>query len=1264
MNDTTGRHELSPVKRALIELREMRARLDEAEGRQTEPIAIVGMSCRFPGHANTPEEFWTLLREGRDVIADIPSDRWDTATYFDDDPDAPGKMYTRRGGFLDQIDRFDARFFGITPREAERLDPQQRLLLEVSWEALERAGIAPAAIMGTRGGVFIGLSGGDFLQLQMKLGDPLDIDAYMASGSSPAVASGRLSYTLGLQGPSLTIDTACSSSLAAVHLACQSLRLGECQMALAGGVSVILMPEINVTFSKARMMAPDGRCKTFDASADGYVRSEGCGIVVLKRLSDAHAAGERVLAVIRGSALNQDGRSSGLTAPNGPSQSAVIREALARGAVSPHDVDYVEAHGTGTSLGDPIEMGALGAVFAAGRPVGRPLIVGSVKTNVGHLEAAAGIAGLMKVVLAMQHGEIPPHLHFQQPNPHIAWHTLPFAVPKVLTPWARHNGRPRVAGVSSFGFSGTNAHVVLESAPEVASAPTTSDQSLCVLPLSAKSDTALRELATRMAVQLAGGDIALADACFTAGVGRTHFSHRVAVVAKSCDEARQSLESYARRTASSALTGAHLAPAAPEVAFLFTGQGSQYVGMGRALYEGQPAFLTALDRCDEILRGHLDRSIVDVMFGRNGSDGLLEQTAYAQPALFCLEYALVELWRSFGVEPSVVMGHSLGEDVAACVAGVFSLEDGLALIAARGRLMQELPPGGEMHAVFASEAHVREAIGARASAVSIAAVNGPEHVTISGHSDTVRDVLRLLASDGVKTKPIAASHAFHSTLMDPMLDRFEEVAGRISYQSPHITLLSNVTGTFATNELVCQAQYWRRHVRESVRFSESVQAIWKQGCRLFVEIGPNPVLVGMGQRCVPAGEGTWLPSLRNGRDDWRELFTTLATLYAEGVAVDWTGVDRGRGRSRVVLPTYPFQRDRHWVRLRAATVVPTSVSWRRVVDATRRRSLEGPLDLAVATFDAKWQRLDQLALEYITQTLRQFDVFTRAGERYTADEIRTRAGVSETYAGLLRRWLGTLTSAGLLRADGESFWSDVALPVMQPEALAEQSRGLFRDYPSVLRYMERCGPRLADVLIGRESPLETLFPGGSSALADELYGTSPLARYFNGMVRAAVEAAASAATPDRPLRVLEIGAGTGGTTSGLLPALPPDRVRYCFTDVGPLFLSRARERFAEYSFVTYRSLDIEKHPREQGFAPHDWDVVVAANVLHATLNLHDTLDHVKWLLAPSSMTICGQMSRSFRPRRGRALLCNMGSRSCRRFPRPGLQPRYWASTCW
>jgi acyl transferase domain-containing protein/SAM-dependent methyltransferase len=1219
VTDAPRAEALSPVKRALLEIRALRARVEELEQSRTEPIAVIGIGCRFPGGVEGPDAFWDLLREGRDVITDVPADRWDIEALYDPDPDAPGRMYTRRGGFVDGVDRFDAGFFRISPREATTMDPQQRMLLEVGWEALERAGQAPDRLRDERVGVFVGLGSSDYLNRELRTLDPARIDPYLATGGSLAIASGRLSYVLGLQGPSVTVDTACSASLVSVHLACQSLRAGECRMALAGGSSLLLLPELTLNLCRLRMMAADGRCKTFDADADGYVRSEGCGLVVLKRLSDARAAGDRILAVIRGSAVNQDGRSSGLTAPNGPAQEAVIRDALARAGVRPADMDYVEAHGTGTPLGDPIEVRALGAVFSE-RPADRPLAIGSVKTNIGHVEAAAGIAGLIKVVLALGHGEIPPHLHLREPNPHIAWRELPIVIPTTLTPWAAR-GRRRIAGVSSFGFSGTNAHVVLEEGPPPEPRTETDDRPLHILPFSAKTGPALRELAGRLARQIdSDAEASIADVCFTAGTSRAHLSHRAALVTSSLESARDALVRFAGGSTRDLVHGTHADGSTPEIVFLFTGQGSQYVGMGRRLYDTQPTFRRALDECDRLLRAHVDRSILDVIFDRDGAGGLLDRTAYTQPAVFSLQYALAALWRAWGIVPTRVMGHSFGEYAAACVAGAMGLEDGLALVAARGRLTDALPEGGEMATIFADEARVNAAVAPYADSLAIAAVNAPDRVVISGASARVRALVRDLNAAGIDGRILAISHASHSPLMDPVLDAFERAAAEVAHRPPQIPWLSSTTGTTMSGDGP-SAAYWRRHLREPVRFADAVQTMWAGGVRVFVEIGPTPALLGMAQRCVPEGKGVWLPSLRKDRDDWREILTSLGTLYTMGARVDWDGFDRDYERRKTLLPTYPFQRERYWADLRepvAAPAAPVATDrpepWPRLVAAARRQSGEGPLDLAISTYADKWDRLDELALEYVTAALRRLGLFTTAGERYTAEEIRARCGICDTYRMLLPRWLAMLAGAGRVVADGDGFRSVVALPVSDPDAMAETLRDSFLDYPSVLTYLARCGGALADVLTGRESPLETLFPDGSSALADELYGTSPSARYFNGIVRAAVSVAAAMATPERPLRILEIGAGTGGTTSALLPALPPDRVRYCFTDVGPLFLSRARERFEAYPFVSCRLLDIEQHPRELGLAAHSFDVVVAVNVLHATRNLHETLEHVAWLL--------------------------------------------------
>ena len=716
-------NQLSALQQSLFVVQKLKSQLADIEQAKTEPIAIIGMSCRFPGGANDPETFWQLLHDGVDAITEVPGQRWSIDAYYDPDKDAPGKMYTRSAGFLQEIDQFDPEFFGISAREAVSIDPQQRLLLEVSWEALENAGQAPKQLTGTQTGIFVGIGQNDYANLQMKLGEPTQINAYTGTGNGFCFASGRLSYVLGLQGPNMAIDTACSSSLVAVHLACQSLRAGECNLALAGGVQLILSPEVAIFLSKAHALSPDGRCKTFDAAANGFGRGEGCGVVVLKRLSDAVADKNQILAVIRGSATNHDGPSSGLTVPNGLAQQKLIRDALRNSKVEPSEVSFVETHGTGTALGDPIEVEGLGTVFGKERSQNHPLVISSVKTNIGHLEAAAGIAGLIKVVLALQHEQIPPHLHFKQPNPHINWDKLPVVVPTEPIPWPVEQ-RPRLAGVSSFGISGTNAHVVLEEAPAPQPVPAAVERPLHLLTLSAKTLIALVELVSRYEQHLAACSDAFADICFTANSGRSHFQHRLSVVAASSDATRAKLAAFtAGQESPSVFQGQVSGTTQPKVAFLFTGQGSQYVEMGRQLYETQPTFRQALERCDQILRPYLEKPLLSVLYPTAAdSSSLLDDTAYTQPALFALEYALFQLWQSWGITPNLVMGHSVGEYVAACVAGVFSLEDGLKLIATRGRLMQALPQDGEMVAVLADPASVAAALEPYSSQVAIAAV--------------------------------------------------------------------------------------------------------------------------------------------------------------------------------------------------------------------------------------------------------------------------------------------------------------------------------------------------------------------------------------------------------------------------------------------------------------------------------------------------------------------------------------------------------------
>jgi acyl transferase domain-containing protein len=920
----------SRLKQALVAMQKMSTRLDALQRAKTEPIAIIGMGCRFPGGANDPESFWRLLSEGVDATRPIPPERWDVESLYDADPEAPGKIYARRGGFLENVDLFDAEFFGISPREARAIDPQQRLVAEVGWEALEHAGYAPARLAGTPTGVFIGAGIDDYAQFRLRSEDPSAIDPYAGTGSVMSFTAGRLSYLLGLQGPSLMVDTACSSSLVALHLAMQSLRNGECRLALAGGVNLILSPEISIFLCRSHALAPDGRCKTFDASADGYSRGEGCGVVVLKRLSDAVQDKDRILALLRGSAVNHDGASSGLTVPNGLAQQSLLRQALANAGVEPAQVGYVEAHGTGTPLGDPIELDALGAVLSVGRDRGAPLVLGSVKTNVGHLESAAGVAGLIKAVLALQHRELPAHLNFERLNPRASLDGIPAIIPTQRMPWTPINGK-RIAGVSSFGLSGTNAHVVLEEAPAVSAPPAPAiERPLHVLALSAKSERALRSMADNLVRRLAAAREerpgVLADTCFSANVGRSHFSHRASVTADSVAVLRERLASLAAGSPSPGGRVEQAASTAPRVAFLFSGQGSQYVGMGRRLYETQPTFRAVLERCDELSRPLLGRSLLSVLYPEPGVASPLDETAFTQPALFALEYALAELWRSWGITPSLVMGHSVGEYVAAVVAGVLRWEDGLRLVLERGRLMQSWTVPGDMAAVFASEAEVLSAISDYRSRVSIAAYNGPSEFVISGAREAMAKVLEGLAARGVKTRGLNTSHAFHSPLMDPMLDQFEQAASQLPHHAPRITLISNVTGRAAGQEVLSRPGYWRDHVRAPVRFAEGLQALHEHGATLFVEIGPSPILIGLGQRILPEGAATFLPSLQRNREDWAPLLETLGALYVRGVDVDWEGFDRDYSRCRVSLPTYPFQRERFWLDRPARRAAPPPVA--------------------------------------------------------------------------------------------------------------------------------------------------------------------------------------------------------------------------------------------------------------------------------------------------------------------------------------------------
>jgi acyl transferase domain-containing protein/acyl carrier protein len=1529
---------LSPERVKLLAA-QLQARVTALENQRSEPVAIIGMSCRFPGGANTPEAFWDLLQNGVDAISEIPPERWKIDDYYDPDPDKPGKISTRWGGFIKDVDLFDAPFFGIAPREAAGLDPQQRLLLELCWEALENAGQSPDQLMESESGVFIGISGSDYLHLQMENGIE-NIDAYFASGNAHSIASGRLSYVLGLRGPSFPVDTACSSSLVAAHLAVQSLRSGECRLALVGGVNLILTPETTVTLTKAHMLAPDGRCKAFDSRADGFSRGEGGGVIVLKRLSNALADGDHILALIRGSAINQDGRSNGLTAPNGPSQEAVIRAALANGKLLPEQISYVETHGTGTSLGDPIEAQALAAALGENR--GEPLMMGSVKTNIGHLESAAGIAGLIKTVLMIQHGVIPPHLHLQKLNPHIPWDELPLTIPTRRISW---QASEKFAGISSFGFSGTNAHIVLSSPPVPSRQHSEIERPHHLLALSARSETALRQLAGLYAGHLADQDMAAADIAFTANAGRSHFAYRLALPVGALEETRRKLSAFADGAEpGECYYGKQQSTRRPRVAFLFTGQGAQYTGMARQLYDTHPVFRASLDKCDEILRPYLERPLLSVMFAENEVDAaLIHETAYTQPVMFTVEYALAALWQSWGVQPAFVMGHSVGEYVAACVAGVFRLEDGLKLIAARARLMQQLPAGGAMAAVFADEALVTSAIAPYVDRLSIAAINGPSNIVISGAEQALNTVLDGLAAQGVKSRRLTVSHAFHSPLMEPMLGEFGRVAASIQYSEPNIGLISNVTGKLAAQAQVADPGYWVEHVRKPVRFGEAVTHLQGLGCDVFIEIGPNPTLLSMGQRCLPDGYGAWLPSLRQGKDDWQTILSSLAQLYTLGADVDWKGFDAPYIRRKVALPTYPFQRERYWIKpsrsrgdrrvipvqqdhpllgnrlnqagiketlfesylnldglpfladhrihgrlilpspaymemmlsaaethfgplastrqivldnfvIHEALVIPdeevvhvqtvlspegegasiqvffeqnakwrlsasgqihpavTPVVEREPLSAIQARCLEDvtvaacydglaklslelgesfqgvssihradgevicrmqmpssivsqadtyrfihpafldacfhPIGQAFSnvstqlreaylllgldhlrfmerpaaafwshiklrgdlarlgtqeTFAAdiylynddgrllgeltgislkrarpemlfrstqerfhdllyrvEWQPqprpavvgsgsslcspvkveqilaprvdeisaanqmflydemlplLDQVGGKYVAGALYRLGLSFEPGVNFGMEELATKLGIVPRQRALFKRLLEMLVEDDILRKTGQG-WQVIKRPTagdfdMDWERLLER----FPAFTTELTMVARCTRGLADALSGKADPLQLIFPAGSMADAEKLYQDAPVARTHNTLVREAVGAVISKLPDRNRLRILEIGAGTGGTTSYVLPILPADQTRYVFTDVSPVFTTRAAEKFGQYGFIEYKTLDISRDPLAQGFEPHSFDLIIAANVLHATPDIRATLRNVRLLLA-------------------------------------------------
>lgn len=1483
------------VKNSLLEIRKLKAKITELEqNKALEEIAVIGMACQFPtgqDGAQDLDAFWQVLVNEVDAVKEAPEARL-SKQFHNPDPDAAGKIISTQGGYLNDIDQFAAEFFFISPREADSMDPQQRMLLENHWRALEHAGILPSSLMSSQTGLFAGICNNDYYHLLASRAYT-DIDSYMASGTAHSTAVGRLAFYLGTQGPAIAVDTACSSSLVSIHLACQSLRAGECELALASGVNALLSPEFSINFSRAGMLSPEGRCKTFDDSADGYVRGEGCGVVVLKKLSDALRDGDNILAVIKGSATNQDGRSSGLTAPNGSAQRQVLAEALQVAGLKAEQVSYVEAHGTGTSLGDPIEIEALQAVYGSRRQT--PLIIGSVKSSIGHLEGAAGIAGFIKTVLMLQHRKIPKQLHFHKPNRHVDWPSMNLQVNQQLSDWQTEPEQHRIAGISSFGFGGTNAHILVAQAPEQDRANTSCKQTHQLLTVSANSQHELQRLAQSYSDYLtAHPNTDLADFCYAANTRRDHFQYRSAFSCATVAEAISGLQNIK----DGAVTQER------RVAMLFTGQGAFNGAPLNDFSAYLPLLAEKLDQCEQVFKQQIGVSLKELLFTEQGAKQLLA-TQYAQPALFCFQVALAKTWFALGLEVECFIGHSVGEYAAACLAGVFSFEDGLRLISHRGRLMASLTEPAGMMAVLASAEKVNQALQASASQLCIAGYNGKTNTVVSGPSNELIRFGGYLDQQGLAYVELKVDRAFHSPLMAPMLEEFAAIAHSINYQSPTKTIISTKTGKLIDNE-IAGADYWVDQISKPVLFTEALAELQAQEANLALEIGPQNVLTKLLQREY-AGDMIQAVSSINGQDSGAELLHTFAALYQMGLNINWQNYYQGFKGRHLNLPGYPFIRKRHWFKPSARTALPeqtaslhpllhgkleladeagkqvftarlnadnpafhqdhryrgkilvpaahylemaiaaldgtacqitqinypaplmvdgddevqlqliltaladgydcaiyarpssATAAWQCHFNARIKASEEpfqpllnrSPLTKAISVdrfyqtmsergidfgpcyrlldslsaqdgqaqgqikavdkqagyclyppmldacfqvagsllsqqdkstfvqmgleslscyramgqggihayaslregcepdqpvfdidildkdalpivqikgmylkkielskpdslfYKTQWQSLGFLSddidfaktaawLEHIAQTPEQYwqnqsstdAVYLPAlesqalnhvmqalldlafpyqlDEPFNLQQCQQQLGVLPRYAKLLNRCLTALMEAKYLAKQQEQ-WR-----LVRPLAANPQHSAI--DSSIEMQLLNQCGRALAGVLTGKTDFLPLLFPENSDISAATLYSQAEGFKLLNNSAVQALKGWLALVPKGRKVKVLEIGAGTGGTTRHVLPLLAGMvDFEYTYTDLSAAFFAQAETNFADYDQLVYQTLDISQNPKTQGFAEHDFDLVIAANVIHATADLNKTLAHVRRLLSANGV---------------------------------------------